>query len=254
MTESLVVDPARLEAAGVAVRDQVLPAPPPPMSATGADSVSAAINQTMPIIESPVVKGLPDVQAALANTGSKIVTAAGMYAKADQLLGEQVSKVQFLAAAEPAGTDQPASGAAPRLLGAQATDKKTDDKKTDGKDGKKPDDKKPHPAVPPSNNLNQLSAMSQAMQPLTQGLQSVMSSAQQAGQGAGSAAPAKLADDTKKDDATKPSETPADESRLVDATTPDAEGAASGKQGSGSAPVAPPAGGRPGATQSEIGL
>jgi hypothetical protein len=251
MTESLVVDPARLEAAGVAVRDQVLPAPPPAMSATGADAVSAAINQTMPIIESPVVKGLPDVQAALANTGSKIVTAAGMYAKADQLLGEQVSKVQFLAAAEPAGTDQPTSGAAPRLLGAQATDKKTDDKKTDGKDGKK-DDKKPQPAVP--SNLNQLSAMSQAMQPLTQGLQSVMSSAQQAGQGAGSAAPAKLADDTKRDDATKPGETPADESRLVDATTPDAEGAASGKQGSGSAPVQPPAGGRPAATQSEIGL
>jgi hypothetical protein len=219
MTESLVVDPARLEAAGVAVRDQVLPAPPPPMSAPGADSVSAAINQTMPIIESPVVKGLPDVQAALTNTGSKIVTAAGMYAKADQLLGEQVSKVQFLAAAEPAATDQPAGAAAPKLLGAQTTDKKTDDKKTDGKDGKK-DDKTPQPAVP--SNLNQLSAMSQAMQPLTQGLQSVMSSAQQAGQGMGSAAPAKLADDTTKDDTAKPGETPAEESRLVDETTPDA--------------------------------
>lgn len=207
--------------------------------------MSAAINVTLPIIESPVVKGLPEAQAALANTGTKIVTAADMYAQTDQRLGENVSKVQFLAASAPAGTDQPASAAAPKLLGAQ-------DKKPDDKDGKKPDDKKPHPAVP--SNLNQLSAMSQAMQPLTQGLQTVMSTAQQAGSGMGNAgaAPAKLADDTKKDDATKPDDAPAGESRLVDATTK--EGAASGTPGSGSAPVEPPAGARPGTTQSEIGL
>ena len=51
MTDSLVVDPARLKAAGIALRDQVLPASPPPISATGSDSVSAAINETLPIIE-----------------------------------------------------------------------------------------------------------------------------------------------------------------------------------------------------------
>ena len=97
MTDSLVVDPARLKAAGIALRDQVLPASPPPISATGSDSVSAAINETLPIIESPVVDGLPDVQTALTNTASKIVTAADMYAETDQLLGEHVGTVEFLA-------------------------------------------------------------------------------------------------------------------------------------------------------------
>ncbi|WAJ45182.1 hypothetical protein OK015_01235 [Mycobacterium sp. Aquia_216] len=244
MTESLVVDPARLKTNGIAVRDQVLPAAPPPISATGADSVSAAINQTMPIIESPVITGLPDVQAALTNTGSKIVTAAEMYAQTDQLLGEHVAKVQFLATAEPAGTDPPARAAAPRLPGAETTDK-NDDKTPD----KKPD-KKPQPAAP--SNLNQLAGLTQAAQPLTQGMQGLMQSVQQAGGGMGNAgaAPAKLADDTKKDG----TQEPADESRLVDATTKDADGAASGKQGSGSAPVQAPAGGRPQTTQPETAL
>ncbi|ORW98979.1 hypothetical protein AWC29_28710 [Mycobacterium triplex] len=216
------------------------------MTAPGTDSVSAAINQTLPIIESPVVKGLPEAQAALANTGSKIVTAADMYAQTDQRLGESVGKVQFLAASEPAGTDQPASASG--MLGAQATDKKSGDK-----DGKK-DDKKPHPAKPA--DLSQFAAMSQAAQPLSQGLQTVMSTAQQAGQGMGNAgaAPAKLADDTKKDDTTKPDDAPVAESQLVDATTKDSDGAASGKPGSGSAPVDAPAAGRPGTTQSEIGI
>lgn len=251
MTESLVVDPARLKAAGVAVRDQQLPAAPPPMSFPGADSVSAAINETLPIIESPVVKGLPEAQAALTNTGSKMVTAADMYAQTDQRLGENVSKVEFLAAAEAGGTDHPAS-AASNLLGTQTTDKK-------GDDGKKPDNKTPQPAVP-TNSLGQLSAMSQAVQPLSQGLQTIMSTAQQAGSGMGNAgaAPAKLADDTKTDDptkpddSTKPDDAPAAESRLVDATTTD--GAASGTPGSGTAPVEPPAGTRPQTTRSEIGL
>jgi hypothetical protein len=249
MTESLVVDPARLKAAGIAVRDQQLPAAPPPMPPAGTDSVSAAIGATMPIIESPVIAGLPEAQAALKNTGSKIVTAADMYASTDQRLGETVGKAQFLAVSEPGGTDLPAS--APKLLGAETTDKTSDDKKPDDK---KPDDKKPHPTPTVPSNLNQLAGMTQAMQPLTQGLQSVMSTAQQAGSGMGNAgaAPAKLADDAKKDDTTKPDDAPAGESRLVDATTKD--GATSGKQGSGSAPVAAPAGDRPGTTQSEIGI
>jgi hypothetical protein len=242
MTESLVVDPARLKAGGITVRDQVLPAPPPPISATGADSVSAAINETLPIIESPVVSGLPDVQAALTNTGSKIVTAADRYAETDQLLGEHVGKVQFLAAREPAGT---ASATAPKLLGAQTTDKKTPDKK---------EDKKPRPAAP--SNLDQLSNLTQAAQPLTQGMQGIMQGVQQFSGGMGNtgAAPAKLADDTKRDDTQKPDDLPTGESQLVDATTTDADGAAAGRQGSGSAPVQPPTGGRPPTAQPETAV
>lgn len=182
MTESLVVDPARLKAAGVALRDQVLPAPPPPMAATGTDSMSAAINETLPIIESPVVDGLPDAQTALINTGSKIATAADMYAETDQLLGEHVGAVQFLTA-----RDQSATGAVSALLGAETADK------TGGATAGRP---------------AQLSAMTQATQPVTQALQTVTSSVQQAtgGMGSAGAAPAKPADDTNPEDTKEPDE------------------------------------------------
>jgi hypothetical protein len=245
MTESLVVDPARLKAAGVTLRDQVLPTAPPPISAAGADPVSAAINVTMPVIESPVVSGLPDVQAALTNTGSKIIAAAEKYAETDQLLGAHVGTVQFLAAGEQqptgAATQQQATVAATRQLGAETADKKPDESSD-----KKPD-KKPQPAAP--IDFNQVSAMTQAAQPLTQGMQSMMSSMQ--GMGNAGAPTAKLADDTKKDDTKTPDEPAA---QLVDATTQDAEGAASGQQGSGSAPVQPSTGGRPETTPAETGL
>jgi hypothetical protein len=241
MTESLVVDPARLKKAGSAVRDQKLPSSPPPISASGTDSVSAAINETMPVIEAPVSSGLSEVQRALANTGSKVVTAAEMYAETDQLLGEHVGTVQFRAAGR-----EPADAAAATLLGSQSTDKKPDD--TPGKGA----DKKPSPGAAP--NLNQLSAMTQAVQPLSQGLQSVMSSAQQAG-GMGSTAtsPAKLAEDTKKDD-TRKDETSSEEPQLVDDTTPAAAGAAAGAPGSGNAPVQSTAGGPAHSSASGIGL
>jgi hypothetical protein len=253
MTDSLVVDPARLKAAGIALRDQVLPTSPPPISAPGSDSVSAAINKTMPIIESPVVEGLPDAQTALSNTGSKIVAAADMYAETDQLLGEHVGAVQFLAAGAPqpadAATGQPLSAAASKLSGAETADTKSDagtDKKTDTT----PSAATPSPATPSAaavtTNLNQVSAMTQAAQPLTQGLQSVMSGVQQAGGGMGSAGapPAKPADDPKADGSKKPDEKP-DESATAD-------GAAAGGQGSGSVPVEQTSGGRPEATQSQL--
>lgn len=245
MTE-LVVDPARLKAAGVTLRDQVLPASPPPMPMTGGDSVSAAINVTLPIIESPVVDGLPDVQAALTNTGSKIITAAQMYTDTDKLLGEHVGGVQFLAAGEQQAkdvvADQPVGAKTDRTLGA-AEDKKDD---------KKGDDKKPTPKPSPVD----FSQMSQAMQPASQGLQSMMSSMQQSAGSMGNAgaAPAKLADDTTKDGDKKPDDAPPGETQLVDATTKNPDGAASGKQASGSAPVQPPTGGRPATAQPETQL
>jgi hypothetical protein len=252
MTDSLVVDPARLKAAGVTLRDQVLPTPPAPISAPGPDAVTAAINVTMPIIELPVIDGLPDVQAALTNTGSKIVTAADRYAETDQLLGEHVGTVQFSAAGEQqrtgALTDAPVNATASRLLGAEASDKKSDEAAD-----KKPD-KKPHPSVPV--NVDQLSAMTQAAQPLTQGMQGIMSGVQQFSSGMGNtgASSAKLADDTKKDGTAIPAESPSDEAQLVDATTTEAAGAAAGQQGSGSASVQPPAGGRPETAPSETAL
>jgi hypothetical protein len=251
MTDSLVVDPARLKTAGIALRDQVLPVSPPPISATGSDAVSAAINQTLPIIESPVVDGLPDAQTALTNTGSKIVTAADMYAETDQLLGEHVGTVQFLAARDQqsagAATEQPVSATAGQLLGAEIADKS-------GEAIAKINDLTPSVAAV-TTNLNQVSTVTQAAQPVTQGLQSVMSSVQQAtgSMGNAGAAPAKLADDTKSDDTEKSDESTTGDTQLVDATTADSDGAAAGRQGSGSVPV-PPTDGRPEATQSGIEL
>jgi hypothetical protein len=253
MTDALVVDPARLKAAGVTLRDQVLPTPPAPISAPGSDAVSAAINVTMPIIESPVIDGLPDVQAALTNTGSKIVTAADRYAETDQLLGEHVGTVQFSAAGGQqlagARTDQPVNAAADRLLGAEAAEKNPDEAAD-----KRPD-KKPHPPVPV--NVDQLSATTQAAQPLTQGMQGIMSGVQQFSSGMGNtgASPAKLADDTKKGDAaTIPAESSPGAAQLVDATTTEAAGAAAGQQGSGSVPVSPLTGRRPESAPAETAL
>jgi hypothetical protein len=236
MTDSLVVDPARLQAAGVTVRDQVLPTSPLPISATGSDSVSAAINATLPIIESPVVDGLPDAQTALTNTGSKIVTAADMYAETDQLLSEHVGTVQFLSASDqqPTGTatERPISAGVAQPLAAETADKTNDEGA--GQNATAP----PSPAA--TANLNQLAAMTQATQPVTQGLQTVMSGVQQAtgSMGSAGAQPAKLADDTESDDTKTPDEPPI------------GDGAASGTQGSGSVPVQPATDGRRETTQS----
>jgi hypothetical protein len=153
--------------------------------------------------------------------------------------------VQFVSAAAPAAKDVAAEQAPPpaagRQLGAESADKDKD-KKGDDTSGKKP-----QPAVP---NMNQVAAMAQAAQPLTQGMQSMMSSLQGMGSSAGGASQAKLADDTKKDD-TKTTDDPA--TQLVDATTKEPEGAASGQQGSHRAPVAP-ADSRPQTGRTETGV
>jgi hypothetical protein len=241
MTDSLAVDPARLKAAGIDLRDQVLPAAPPPISATGSDPVSAAINQTLPIIESPVVDGLPDAQTAVTNTGSKIVTAAEMYAETDQLLGEHVGVVQFAGAGDQlpggASTEQLVSATAGLLQGAETADEGTDTT--------------PHETV--TTNLNQLSAVMQATQPGIQGLQSVVGSVRQAAgsMGAAGRSPAELADDDKNDDTSKPDESITGGAQLVDATAKDGAGAAAGGQRSGSAPVQQPTEGQHEPAQSE---
>ena len=78
MAEPLAVDPSRLKDAGTDLRGQVFPVPPPSIVAPGTDPVSAAINETLPILESPVIDGLRDAKAALTYTASNIDTAAGM--------------------------------------------------------------------------------------------------------------------------------------------------------------------------------
>lgn len=95
MAEPLAVDPARLIAAGSKLAELVFPAPPAPIAAAGGDPVSAAINDTMPGIESLVSDGMPGVTAALKRTASSMSTAADIYAKADQALGDALTQYQF---------------------------------------------------------------------------------------------------------------------------------------------------------------
>ncbi|KZS58302.1 hypothetical protein A4G26_14400 [Mycobacterium kansasii] len=95
MAEPLAVDPARLIAAGSKLAELVFPTLPAPIAATGSDPISAAINETMPGIESLVSDGLPGVTAALKRTATSMATAADIYSKADQSLGDALTQYQF---------------------------------------------------------------------------------------------------------------------------------------------------------------
>lgn len=108
MAEPLAVDPARLIAAGSKLADLVFPALPAPIAATGSDPISAAINETMPGIESLVSDGLPGVSAALKRTATSMATAADIYRKADQSLGDALTQYQF----DSDGQQREASGVA----------------------------------------------------------------------------------------------------------------------------------------------
>jgi hypothetical protein len=251
MTEPLTVDPARLKEAGATLQALVFPTPPPPIFAAGTDPVSAAINETLPIIESPVIDGLPAVKTAVTRTGSSIVSAAGLYEQTDQALSEHVDGVQFLAAAQ-----TPANGpSARRLLGAAAAEPKGNE--TQGKPEPKPEpDKTVAPSTDATNPLGQVNGLAQALGPVSQPLQTIMSGVQQATGSMGSAgsSSAQLADDT-----TKTEHSPGDETQLVDKTSkaddaePLTEGAAPGDQATGSVPLTPTAG-RPEVAQSEVRL
>lgn len=94
MAEPLAVDPSRLSAAGNKLAGLDFPAPPAPFAVAGSDAVSAAINATMPEIESLVGDGLPGVKAALTKTASSMAVAADIYAKTDQSLGEGLERAQ----------------------------------------------------------------------------------------------------------------------------------------------------------------
>ncbi|MCV7117894.1 hypothetical protein H7I93_11860 [Mycobacterium nebraskense] len=228
-----------METAGNALQHLPFPVPPAPIVAPGTDSVSAAINATLPIIESPVTDGLPAVKAALTKTGSSIAAAAGMYTDTDQRLGDHLNQVQFLAAAK-----EPAGGS--------SGDKPETDKP---KDGDKPGPSKPTPQPGmPTPQLGEMGGAGGSLGSVMQGMQGAMGSLQGM-QGAG--ATPQLADSNKKD------QSPADEDRLVDESKADeedgrpeahADGAAPGAETAEKAPAGPSTSGRPDATPSEVTL
>lgn len=259
MAEPLAVDPARLIAAASKLTELVFPAPPAPMAVAGSDSVSAAINQTMPAIESLVTEGIPGVTASLKRTATSMGAAADIYTQADQSLGQALSEYGFGAdgqslsanvmgalnsqsngllggagagAAAAAMAGGPAA-AAQQLLGAASGGAVSELGATVGAQAEA---LSPRVAatVP---QLIQLAPMAQQMAPMGQQVgQSVQQAASQAGQSGG--APAQLASDTK----------PADEEKKDDEANDEAdgqqfEGAAAGGATLVSAPVAAAGGG-----------
>ncbi len=261
MAEPLAVDPARLIAAASKLGELVFPAPPAPMAVPGSDSMSAAINQTMPGIESLVSDGLPGVTAALKRTASSMSTAADIYTRADQSLGQALTQYGFGAAGQSlsdnvmgamtaqsngllgAGAGAGAGAAAAMLGGPAAAAQQAVGAAAGGavsqvgaQVGAQAAALSPQVAatIP---QLVQLAPMAQQMAPMGQQVgQSIQQAASQAGQGGGSSA--QLASDTK----------PADEENKDDdgkdgADAQSADGAAAGNATLVSTPVESAGGG-----------
>jgi hypothetical protein len=158
----------------------VFPAPPPPMAVGGTDLVSAAIGEALPVIESPVIDGLPAVRTAVARTGASIASAAELYADTDRRLGEHVN----LAVDWPVGTMGARAARGARAAGAAGDE-------TPELPGQTPLPVADQPAA----RIGQIAALTRTLGPVTQNVQSVMSVVQGAAgnTGGGAAPPARLA-------------------------------------------------------------
>jgi hypothetical protein len=258
MAEPLAVDPARLIAAASKLTELAFPAPPSPMAVTGADSISAAINQTMPGIESLVTDGLPGVTASLKRTATSMGVAGDIYTKADQALGDALSQFGFggdgqsLGAGVMGAMAGPSAmlgaggvgaamlagpaGATQQLLGGAAGGVASQVSQTVGAQAA---EMSPRLAatVP---QLVQLAPMAQQMAPMGQQVgQSVQQAASQGGQGGGGA---QLASDTKPADEEKKDDQDGSEG---EAEGQSVDGAAAGKTTLVSAPVQSTSGGNP---------
>ncbi|RUP07173.1 MAG: hypothetical protein EKK34_00805 [Mycobacterium sp.] len=265
MAEPLAVDPARLIAAASKLGELVFPAPPAPMTVPGSDAMSAAIGQTMPGIESLVSEGLPGVTASLKRTASSMSTAADIYTRADQSLGQALAQYGFasdgqslsdsvmgamssqssglLGAGAGAGAAAAMAGgpaaAAQQLMGAASGGAVSQVGATIGAQAE---------ALSPQvaatiPQLVQLAPMAQQMAPMGQQVgQSIQQAVSQAGQSGGSSA--QLASDTKPADDENKDDTK-DDGAKDGADAQSADGAAAGKTTLVSAPVASAGGGTP---------
>ena len=95
MTEQLSVDTSGLRAAAGVLDDLDVPASPKPLTVTGTDAMSAAISEVLPIIEAPVIDGLPVAEAALKKSATDMATAADRYDETDAASAGDVAGTQF---------------------------------------------------------------------------------------------------------------------------------------------------------------
>ncbi|WP_205875419.1 hypothetical protein [Mycobacterium camsae] len=168
--------------------------------------MSAAINKTMPIIEMPVIDGLPAIKAANNATGSRLAVAAGIYADTDRALGSYLSQVEI----SPTSRTRPPD--ASRVPGGRIS-WSPDDVTRYGPALTAPSAALPQFDAAPAQ-LGQVSEVSTAVGPTAQGVQAVTSAIQGAVQSAG------IDNATEPDNPTHPSEQ----------VNPDDEGGGSGRQ------------------------
>lgn len=177
MTEKLTVDPALLRAAAKELEELIYPAPLSPFDLPGGDPVSAAINKTMPIIEVPVIDGLPAIKAANTATGSRLAVAAGIYADTDRALGNYLSQFEISSTSRTRPPD------ATRVPGGRVSWSPEDVTRYG------PALTAPSATLPKfdaaSAQLGQVSEVSTAVGPTAQGVQAVTSAIHGAVQGAG---------------------------------------------------------------------
>ena len=112
MTEQLSVDTSGLRAAAGVLDELDVPASPKPLTVSGSDAMSAAINQVLPTIETPVIDGLPVAEAALKKTASDMATAADRYDETDSASAGDIAGTQFNSDDTTAKTSSPAAKAA----------------------------------------------------------------------------------------------------------------------------------------------
>ncbi len=110
MTEPLSVDTSRLQAAARALGDLDVPEPPQRLAVAGTDAMSVAINDTLPLVEAPVIGGLPIAESAVKRTASNMSEAAGMYEETDKSSAAHIARGRTVGAAP--GTTAPAGAAA----------------------------------------------------------------------------------------------------------------------------------------------
>lgn len=111
MIEPLSVDTSGLNAAAGVLDDLEVPTPPGPCGVAGADAMTAAINEVLPIIEAPVIDGLPTAASALKRTASDMAAAADMYDMTDKASAGAIAQSQF-AGEGPKARKQSSSAAA----------------------------------------------------------------------------------------------------------------------------------------------
>ena len=237
MTEQLSVDTSGLRDAAGVLGDLDVPASPKPLTVTGTDAMSAAINEVLPTIETPVIDGLPVAEAALKKTATDMATAADRYDETDSksagdITGTQLSSAAAKAAATDAGADTvtPAASASEQLSEQLAS---LAEKLPSGEQA--------------AQQLSQMAPMMGSVsQSLSGQVQGLMSKAQAGGQNPAAPPAPPVPDTTAEDPKTEEERKAEEEKKAADAaaagaaqeTPPYADGAASGSTDGLRAPIA----------------